>query len=159
MAQYYTKVQTDAQAQVVGERIKTATNAATLATKIDALPDRNLLTDAERTKLSGLEGTKFLGTFTSSGAIPTIGAVAGSYADVDAGIGQDAERWIYDVNDSKFVKSGSSIAGETAASIKTKYESNANTNAFTDAQKTKLDGLIEASDITDFTAALDGALA
>ena len=159
MAQYYTKQQSDNQATVIGARIKTATDAATLATKIDALPDRNLLTDAERTKLSGLEGTKFLGTFLTSVAIPVVGAVAGSYADVDAGVGTNAERWIYDVNDSKFVKSTSAIAGETPASIKTKYESNANTNAFTDAQKSKLDGLIEATDITDFTAALDGALA
>ena len=63
------------------------------------------------------------------------------------------------MTDSKFVKSASSVAGETAASVKTKYESNANTNAFTDAQKSKLDDLIEATDITDFTAALDGALA
>jgi len=31
-----------------------------------------------------------------------------------------------------------SVGGETAASIKTKYESNANTNAFTDAEQTKL---------------------
>lgn len=159
MAIHYTKQQSDSQATVIGARIKTATNPATLATKIDALPDRNFITDAERTKLSGLEGTKFLGTFTLPSAIPVVGAVAGSYAHVDAGVGADVELYIYDVNDNKFVKSGSSIAGETAASTKAKYESNANTNAFTDAQKTKLDGLIEATDITGFTAALDGALA
>ncbi|WP_333614307.1 hypothetical protein [Psychrobacter sp.] len=159
MAQYYTKQQSDGQAAVIGARIKSATNPATLATKIDALPDRNLLTDAERTKLSGLEGSKFLGTFLTSSAIPTVGAVAGSYAHVDAGVGSDIQLWIYDANDSNFVQSGSSSGSETAASIKTKYESNANTNVFTDAQKSKLDGLIEATDITDFTAALDGALA
>lgn len=33
---------------------------------------------------------------------------------------------------------------ETPESVKTKYESNANTNAFTDAQKTKLDALNNA---------------
>ena len=159
MAQYYTKQQSDGQATVIGARIKTATNPATLATKIDALPDRNFITDAERAKLSGLESSKFLGTFTLASSIPVVGAVAGSYAHVDAGIGADVELYIFDVNDNKFVKSASSIAGETAASIKTKYESNANTNAFTDAQKAKIDGLIEATDITDFTAALDGALA
>lgn len=159
MSQFYTKEQIDAQAAITGSRIKTATNASTLATKIDALTDRNLITDAERSKLASLESSRFLGTFTSSGAIPTVGAVAGSYADVDSGAGQDAERWIFDTNDSKFVKSISQIAGETAASIKTKYESNANTNAFTDAHKTKLDGITEATGITDFTAALDGAIA
>ena len=159
MAQHYTKQQSDGQAVVIGSRIKTATNPSTLATKIDALPDRNFITDAERAKLSSLEGSKFMGTFTLASAIPLVGAVAGSYAHVDAGIGADVELYIFDVNDNKFVKSGSGIAGETAASVKTKYESNANTNAFTDAQKSKLDGLVEAVDITDFTAALDGALA
>lgn len=36
---------------------------------------------------------------------------------------------------------GSSGASETASSIKQKYESNTNTNAFTDAEKSKLNGL------------------
>lgn len=159
MSQHYTKEQSDSQATIIGRRIKTATNPETLAAKIDALTDRNLITDSERAKLSSIEGTKFLGTFLTSADIPAVGAVAGSYADVDAGAGQDVQRWIFDINDGKFVRSTSSVAGETAASIKTKYESNANTNAFTDAHKTKLDGLTEAADITDFTAALDGALA
>ena len=159
MSEYYTKVQADSQGTVIGGRIKTATNPETLAAAIEALPDRNILTDAERAKLSGLESSRFLGTFLTSGGIPTVDAVAGSYADVDSGAGSDAERWIYDVDDNKFVKSISQIAGETAASIKNKYESNADTNAFSDSQKTKLDALIEAADITDFTASLDGALA
>lgn len=159
MSEYYTKPQMDAIAGVMGGRIKDATNPATLATNIDAVPDRNLLTDAERSKLSSLESSRFLGTFLTPSAIPTVGAAAGSYADVDAGAGSDAERWIYDVNDNKFVKSVSQIAGETAASIKTKYEANANTNAFTDAHRDKLNGMTEAPDISDFTAALDGALA
>lgn len=37
-----------------------------------------------------------------------------------------------------------SVGGETPASIKTKYESNADTNAFTDSNQTKLDGLANA---------------
>lgn len=156
---YYTQAQINSIGAVIGERVKQATNPATLATAIDAVPDRNLITDSERAKLSSIEGTKFLGTFLTSTDIPTVGAVAGSYADVDAGAGQDVQRWIFDVNDGKFVRSTSSVAGETAASIKTKYEDNANTNAFTDAHKTKLDALTEAADITGFTAALDGALA
>lgn len=156
---YYTQAQIDSIGTVIGDRVKQATDPAKLATAIDALPDRNLITDAERSKLSSLEGDKFLGTFLTVEAIPTVGAVAGSYADVDGGVGNDAVRYIFDVNDNKFVKAGGQTAGETAASIKTKYESNANTNAFTDAQKTKLDSLVEASDITGFTAALDGALA
>lgn len=158
MSLHYTKEQTDAQAAIIGSRIKTATNPETLAAKIDALPDRNILTDAERTKLSGLESSRFLGTFLTPEAIPTVGAKAGSYADVDAGEGGDTERYIFDVDSGKFVKSVSVPAGETSATIKEKYEANPNTNAFTDAHKMKLDGIQEAADITDFTAALDGAL-
>jgi hypothetical protein len=159
MSDYYSKSQTDAQATVIGARIKTATNAETLAAAIDATSDRNILTDAERTKLSGLESSKFLGTFATSGAIPTVGAVAGSYADVDGGVGVDVERWVYDVDDDVFIKLAGAVGGETSSSIKTKYEANANTNAFTDAEKAKLAAFVEATDIADFTAAIDAALA
>jgi len=159
MSLFYTKSQQDAMGTVIGGRIKDATNPASIATAIDALFDRNILTDAERTKLSGLESSKFMGTYTTSTAIPVVSASTGSYAHVDAGVGSDVELWIYDVNDNVFIKSNSEIAGDTAASIKTKYESNANTNVFTDSQQTKLNGLIEATGVTDFTAALYGALA
>lgn len=159
MSEFYTKSQIDAQATVVGQRIKTATNAATLAAAIDGVADRNIITDAERAKLSSLESSKFLGTFTSVGAIPTVSAVAGSYADVDDGAGGDTQRYIWDADGSQFVPSTSQLAGETAATVKTKYESNANTNAFTDAEKAKLAAFVEAPDIADFTAALDAALA
>lgn len=81
----------------------------------------------------------FLGTFLTATDIPLDSAVAGNYADVDGGAGIDVERYIYDANDNKFVKSSKAIAGETAASVKQKYESNANTNAFTNAEKNKLD--------------------
>lgn len=52
-------------------------------------------------------------------------------------------------------------ASETAVSIKTKYESNENTNVFTDADKQKLDGLSDitaATDISSFAAAFNAAL-
>lgn len=39
----------------------------------------------------------------------------------------------------------------TPASIKTKYESNADTNAFTDAEQTKLGGIEAGADVTDAT--------
>ncbi len=159
MSTYYSKEQQDSILAVVGSRIKTRTDPNTVATAIEALPNKNFLTDAEKTKLSSLEGSKFLGTFTSASLIPTVDAKAGSYAHVDAGVGSDIELYIYDVDDSKFVKSGSTLAGETSSSIKTKYEANADTNAFTDSHKVKLDGLVEATDITGATAALDGALA
>lgn len=159
MAKYYTKEQQDAIATIIGTRVKAATQATKLVTAIEGVADKNFVTDAELAKLSSLESSKFLGTFTTSAAIPVVSASEGSYAHVDAGVGTDVELWIYDNDDTKFIKSYSQIAGETGASIKTKYESNANTNVFTDSHKTKLDGLVEASNITDFTSALDGALA
>lgn len=138
MTLYYTKEQVDAQATLIGTTIKTAVDPATMKANIATLPDTNFLTDTEMTKFSGLESNKFLGTFLTVESIPTTDATAGSYADVDAGVGQDTERYIYDLNDNKFVKSVSQISGETAASIKLKYESNPNTNTYTDAEKAKL---------------------
>jgi hypothetical protein len=46
------------------------------------------------------------------------------------------------------IESGAT-ADQTAAEIKTAYESNANTNAFTDADESKLDGIEAGADITD----------
>ena len=46
------------------------------------------------------------------------------------------------------IESGAT-ADQTAAEIKTAYESNANTNAFTDADESKLDGIEAGADVTD----------
>lgn len=43
-------------------------------------------------------------------------------------------------------------ASETPASIKTKYESNENTNVFTDADKQKLNGMSDVTAATDITS-------
>src|SRR5699024_5338430 len=61
----------------------------------------------------------------------------GNYADVDAGSGNDVIRYIWDNNDSKWVAGGSGTP-LTAAQVKNLYESNPDTNGFTDALKTKL---------------------
>jgi hypothetical protein len=45
----------------------------------------------------------------------------------------------------------SATADQTAGEIKTAYESNADTNAFTDAEQTKLAGIETAADVTDTT--------
>lgn len=112
------------------------------ATAIDAIVDRNFLTDSERAKLEALKTSKYLGTFLTPEEIPTVGATAGNYADVDSGLESvDTERWIYDVESLAFVKAVSIPASETNESVKTKYEANDDTNAFTDAEKLKLDTL------------------
>lgn len=157
MSIFYTKTQVDQQATIIGQRIRTAKEAA------KAYTDSLALTTTEREKLTGLESSKYLGTFLTSEAIPTENAVAGNYADVDSGPENVVSRWIFDADTRVFVKSASDVAGETAASVKTKYEANPNTNAFTDAEKGKLAGLVNtdltvAADINDFLLAFESAL-
>ena len=157
MAEYYTKAQVDAQAAVIGSRIGEATGADAIQVAYESNTDRNAFTDAEKAKLAALESSKFRGTFTSLANIPA-GTGAGDYAYTDDG--SSATRLaIWDVDDAVWRDQGPTGSSETAATVKTKYESNADTNAFTDAEKTKLAGLVEAADISSFTAALDAAIA
>jgi hypothetical protein len=157
MSEYYTKAQIDAQAAVVGARVKSRTLGPHIVAQIAAENDVNLITDAERSAIATIEPTKFKGTFATLGAIPTAGAAAGMYAILSNG-GDDTIA-IFDAGAGAWVNTGNAVTAETAASVKTKYESNANTNAYTDAEKTTLAGITDAANITAFTAALDAALA
>jgi hypothetical protein len=157
MSEYYTKAQIDAQATVVGARLKTRTLALHIIGQIDAANDVNLITDAERLAIATIEPTKFKGTFANLAAIPTAGAAAGMYAILTVA-GNDTIA-IWDVGAGAWVDTGNAVTAETAATIKTKYESNANTNAYTDTEKAKLAAITDAANITAFTAALDAALA
>ncbi|MDR1369234.1 MAG: hypothetical protein LBJ72_03760 [Dysgonamonadaceae bacterium] len=115
----------------------------------------NNFTSAEKTKLAGLDGNHFKGNYTSPTALETAfpTAVAGDYANVDEGAGNDVTLYIYDVDDAAWVAQKGVSTAETAAGIKTKYESNADTNAYTDAEKDKLSGIaagatkVEESDV------------
>ncbi len=156
MSEYYTKAQIDAQAAVVGARVKARTLGPYIVTQIANENDVNLITDAERAAIATIEPTKFKGTYASLAAIPTAGAAAGMYAILSKG-GDDTIA-IWDVGLGAWVDTGNAVTAETAATIKTKYESNANTNAFTDAEKAKLTAITNAANITAFTAALDAAL-
>lgn len=121
-----------------------ATDPLEMANAIDALEDKNIMTDAQKAKLEELKTSKYLGTFLTPEEIPLEGVEAGNYADVDSGEPDvDTERWIYDEQSLKFVKSVSLPANETSESVKEKYEANADTNAFTDLEKIKLEGLSE----------------
>jgi hypothetical protein len=115
-------------------------SAASIKTKYESNADTNDFTDSEKTKLSGLESSKFLGDFTSLAALQTAFPTAsvGSYAYVYTGVGQDVQKYIWDNNDSQWVEQQGQSTAETPATIKTKYESNADTNGFTDSEKTKL---------------------
>jgi hypothetical protein len=104
------------------------------------LSDENY-TLAEKDKLAGLESSKFLGEFVSLAALQTAHPTAdvGSYANVDLGVGSDVVRYIWDNDDSKWVEQLGESAELTPAQIKADYESNPDTNAFTDADESNLD--------------------
>ena len=100
-------------------------------------------TAAEKAKLAGLEGSHYRGTFVNvaalQAALPT--AQEGDYADVDAGAGAPVQRYIWDESDSEWVAQAGSADPVTAAQVKVLYESNPDTNAYTDAEKSKLAGV------------------
>lgn len=89
-----------------------------------------------------LGNTRFLGSYISLAALTSAhpSPKIGSYAYIDPGVGASATIASWDETDSVWVQ-GSTTSAETASSIKTKYESNANTNAFTDALKATLEGI------------------
>ena len=137
---------TTSQGDLADTAVQPAALTSALAGKVDVdgtkvLSDENYTSD-EKAKLAGLESSRFKGLYASLAALeaahPTAGA--GDYADVDAGVGSDTLRYVWDVDDAQWIGSGSGTP-LTAAQIKTLYESNADTNAFTDSEKSKLDGV------------------
>lgn len=113
------------------------------------LYDFTPITSAERTKLAGLESPLFKGTYTNLSALQTAHPTAddGSYAYVDAGVGNPAEHYIWDFDDSSWIPSGSASGSDTPAVVKSKYESNPDTNAFTDLEKSKLFGVEAGAEV------------
>lgn len=125
--------------------------------KADKEPGKGLsednFTTEEKLKLAGLESPKFKGQFLSLADLISadVGEVGG-YAYVDGGEGSTVDLYIWDaVNSLWEVVAGESTA-ETPASIKSKYESNPDTNAFTDVLKNKLEAFT-----ANFTSALKTA--
>lgn len=112
----------------------------------------NAFTDSEKAKLAGLSASRFLGVY------PTLTALnaahpspsEGSFAYVDTGVGIDIRVYIWDATDNKFVPQTGANSFETPETIKLKYETNDDTNAFTDAYKGMLDTLA-----TDLSGKMD----
>lgn len=117
---------------------------AELDTKVDKIAGKGLstndLTDLLYNKLVGLEGTHWRGTFVSLAALEAgvTDPQAGDYADVDV-VGEDVQRYIWDATDNEWVVQSGAVATITAAQVKQLYESNPDTNVFTDAEKSKLE--------------------
>lgn len=99
-------------ATVVNEEKQAILTGAAIKQSYEAQPNTNAFTDAEKTKLDGIEA----------------GAQANKVEDVQ-------------LDGTSVLDAATKTANVTAAGIKAVYESNANTNAFTDAEKTKLDEL------------------
>src|SRR5690554_6411549 len=122
--------------------------AEALDGKVDKVEGKGLstndLTDPLYDKLIGLEGTHWRGTFVSLAALEAgvTDPAAGDYADVDVE-GEDVQRYIWDATDSAWVAQSGEAAPITAAQVKLLYESNPDTNAFTDADEAKLDSVKE----------------
>ena len=106
------------------------------------LSDTNF-TQAEKDKLSSLEGSKFVGLFASESALPLSGS-EGDYANVDGGFGSDVYRVIWDSSDGKWVKMQGVSTDLTPAQIKQMYESNPDTNSYSDDDKSVVSGVTVA---------------
>lgn len=105
----------------------------------EAETNTNAFTDAEKSKLASLNDSHYLGLYTNETALTTAHPTAnpGDYAYVDSGAASDVQIYAWDNDDTQWVVVGSG-GSETAASVKSKYESNADTNAFTNTEKAKL---------------------
>lgn len=99
------------------------------------LSERDYTTE-EKSKLAGLEDSKYKGMYTSVGALPVGGS--GFYADVDSGGG--ITRWIFD--GSSWVEQ-SVATSLTPSQIKQMYESNPDTNSFSNSDKLELNNLTD----------------
>lgn len=96
---------------------RTATAQATADAKVDKETGKGLSTEdfttGEKAKLAGLQPAHYRGTFTTLVALQAGVSVpiAGDYGDVDAGVGSDVQRYIWDASDSKWVLQGASGGG------------------------------------------------
>lgn len=123
-----------------------------LSAKVDKVAGKQLSTEdysaAEKSKLAGLDPNHFRGMFATLAALQAAVPAAniGDYAFVDPASGADVIQYLWDSNDGKWVYNGPT-AGVTAAQVKTLYESNPNTNAFTDADKSKLGGIAPGAQV------------
>jgi hypothetical protein len=100
----------------------------------------NDYTTTEKLKLAGLDASSYRGSFLSLVALQTAlpSAKAGDYAFVD-NAGSPPLFYIWDSTDVEWeLSSSTSSPTATPAQIKSLYESNVNTNAFTDVEKAKL---------------------
>lgn len=127
-------------------------SAAEIKEAYESNLNTNAFTDAEKAKLASLSSSRFLGVYPTLTSLQAAHPAPpeGSFAYVDSGPGADIMSYIWDANSVKYVPQASGNSQETPESVKAKYEANDDTNAFTDAEKAKLD-LIEAGATGDLS--------
>lgn len=88
-----------------------------LDAKVDKIAGKGLSTEdfttGEKNKLAGLQPAHYRGTFITLAALQAgvVTPTAGDYGDVDAGVGSDVQRYIWDATDTKWVLQGASGGG------------------------------------------------
>lgn len=113
-----------------------AITPASIKTDYESNLDTNAFTDAEQSKLSGIEA--------GATADQTGAEIKAAYeAEADTNAYTDAEK-----TKLAGIEAGAT-ADQSGAEIKAAYEAEANTNAFTDAEQTKLAGIEASADVTD----------
>lgn len=129
---------------------------AEIKTLYEGESNTNAFTDSEKAKLASIDATHYLPPLAD---LTALAAITGMTDKARCYVETEITDYFYD----KQAISGDVAAppadggywkkvvssGETAASIKTKYESNADTNAFTDTEKSKLGAIESGADVTD----------
>lgn len=130
-----------------GAKADTAVQADVFATalnqKVDKVEGYQLsqedYTTAEKDKLASLESSLFLGVYSSLAELEAAHPTSdrpGEYAFIPTGV--NIYMFVWDNITEMWVTLGSGSEAITAEQVKTLYESNPDTNAFTNAEKTKL---------------------
>lgn len=133
-----------------GAKADTAVQADVFATalnqKVDKVNGYQLsqedYTTEEKNKLAGLESSLFLGVYGSLAELEAAHPTSdrpGEYAFIPAG--GNIYMFVWDTITRMWVTIGSGSEAITAEQVKTLYESNPDTNAFTNNEKTKLAGI------------------
>lgn len=119
-------------------------NASSVKTAYESNSDTNAFTDSEKTKLSGIA------TGAEVNAVDSVnsqtGAVALDADDIDDTSTTHKFATAAQLTKIDGVESGAT-ADQTGAEIKSLYEAQSNTNAFTDAEKTKLSGIAAGAEV------------
>ena len=156
---------------------KSTLTAEGIKAAYEANANTNAFTDAEKSKLEGitadkvedvqLDGTSVLDAETKIANVTAAGIKTAYESNEDTNAFTDAEKAKLDgitadaqpnkvedvqLNGVSVLNAATKIANVTAAGIKTAYESNEDTNAFTDADKLKLDS-IDGTNFVPYTGA------